>query len=204
MKKMIRVLVLGLCCFVYSNIYSQNIGYQMLVGSNFCQIDGDQMGGYNKLGFRLGFGSFINTPKGDEIGLEITFCQKGSRTANNPDNPPPFIVRYNYNYLEVPLYYEKKLKNFGLRFALAPAYLVSARADLGGGFTDQTNVRKLELSGIIGPSYKLNDNLSFYAHYQYSIASIINLQKSQVAGASFRRTGVYNNVISAGFHYHFK
>lgn len=199
MKKLFLFAVISFLAL--PTIKAQNFGYQLLFGANFCQIDGDQMGGFNKLGYRLGFGSYLNNAKGDEYGFEITYCEKGSRTANDPDNPAQIIVRYHYNYVEIPLYYQKKMDHFGLRIALAPAINVRARADLGGGFADQTNLRRFELSGIIGPSYELTENWRFYAHYQYSLLSIIDLQKSQVPGSQFRRTGVYNHLISAGFQY---
>lgn len=204
MKVFVKSGVVVFLLMVCVHAKGQNFGYKMIVGANFCQIDGDNMGGYNKLGYRFGFGSYVNTKKEDEVGFEITYTVKGSRTANNPDNPPPFIVRYNYSYLEVPLYFTKKLKNFGLKVALAPAFLVAAKADLGGGFTDQENVRPYELSAIIGPSYQISSKWYFYAHYQYSLLSIIDHQKSQVAGANFRRTGVYNNIISAGLAFQIK
>jgi len=202
MKK--NILLLTIICGLTMSLDAQNIGFKALAGANFCQIDGDQMSGYNKLGFRLGMGSFINTAKEDELGFEITYTQKGSRTASDPDNPSKVITRFDYNYLELPLYYQKKLKDFGLKFGIAPAYLVSAKADRGGGITNDPGVRKFELSGIIGPSYSMNEKLSFYIHYQYSISSIIDLTKSQVPGADWRRTGVYNNIISAGLNLKFK
>lgn len=187
-----------------SSTSAQNFGYHLLGGANFCQIDGDQMGGFNKLGVRAGFGVYLNNSKNDEYGFEITYALKGARTALNPDNPAQIILRYNYSYLEIPLFYEKKIREkIGLRFSLAPAYLVSAQADLGGGFREQENVRSLEVSGMIGPTYELTENWFAYVHYQYSLASIINLQKSQVPGANFRRTGVYNHLISAGLRYKF-
>lgn len=202
MIKSICTFILILVTFTQSK--AQNFGFKLVGGTNFCQVDGDQMAGFNKLGFRFGIGSFVNTAKGDELGFELTYTQKGSRTANDPDNPPPFIVRYNYNYLEVPLYYQKKLKDFGLKFALAPAYVVSARSDQGGGFVDDTGVRNFEISGIIGPSYNINEQWSFYIQYQYSLVSIIDLNKSQVPGSAWRRTGVYNHLISAGLNLKFK
>lgn len=199
MKKQLIILLLVFGSFMAAK--AQNFGFKALAGANFCQIDGDQLGGYNKLGFRFGFGTFIPTAKEDEIGFEITYVQKGSRTANDPDNPPPYIVRYNYNYIEVPLFYKKKIKNFGLKVALVPGLLVSGRSDLGGGFTDDPFVRPFELSGIIGPEYQVNENWSFYMHYQYSLLSIVNLQPSQVPGSGFTRRGIYNNLISAGLGY---
>lgn len=189
-------LLMGSC-----SLQAQSFGYKMIAGFNFCQIDGDGMGGYNKLGYRFGIATFLPVKEKDEIGLEITYSVKGSRTANNPDNPPPFIVKYSYGYVEFPLYYQKQIKKFGVRLALAPGYAVKGKEDLGGGFTDQINLKKFELSSILGANYKINDNLAFYMHYQYSITSIINQAKPQ--SGQFRRTGVYNNIISAGFQLSF-
>jgi len=183
------------------SVNAQAFGYKMIAGFNFCQIDGDRMGGYNKLGYRFGIATFIPVKEKDEIGLEITYSVKGSRTANNPDNPPPFIVKYSYGYVEFPLYYQKQIKKFGVRAALVPGYLVKGKADLGGGFTNQTNLKKFELSGLVGANYKINDHLAFYMHYQYSITSIIDQAKPQ--SGQFLRTGVYNNIISAGLQLSF-
>lgn len=201
----LKIAGIALIIFAWTlSLSAQNFEYYFLGGANFCQIDGDQMAGYNKLGFRAGFGVYLNNDKNDEYGFELTYALKGARTALNPDNPAQLIVRYNYSYLEVPFFYEKKFKeHFGLRVALAPAYLISAQADLGGGFREQENVRSFEVSGMIGPTYTITENWSAYIHYQYSVASIIDLQRSQVPGANFRRTGVYNHLISAGLRYKF-
>jgi len=183
------------------SLIAQSFGYKMIAGFNFCQIDGDQMGGYNKLGYRFGVASFVNVKDKDEVGLEITYSLKGSRTANNPDNPPPFIVKYSYGYVEFPIYYQKQIKKFGVRVALVPGYVVKGKEDRGGGFTTQDNLRKFELSSILGANYKINNNLAFYMHYQYSITSIIDRTKPQ--SSVYWRKGVYNNIISAGLQLSF-
>ncbi len=201
LSKAFRWLIILCILGISQGLDAQNFGYRILGGANFCQIDGDQLSGYNKLGYRFGLGSFIPVKSGDELGIEITYSQKGSRTASDPDNPGKVIVRYNYNYLEVPFYYQRKIKKFGLRFGLVPSYLIGAQADLGGGFSSQSNVRSFELSGLAGPVYNINDRWSFYLHYQYSITSIIDQKKAPFS--NFRRTGVYNHLISTGLYYNF-
>ncbi len=193
------LLIVLLSFFVNKGILAQNINYSIIAGSNFCQIDGDQMAGYNKLGYRFGVGAFVSLNKKDQLGMEITYTIKGSRTANNPDNPPLVIVRYNYAYAEVPIYYQKAIKGFNIKLGLAPAYLVNGRADLGFGYQKQNNLKKFDLSSILGANIKLSNQIYFYMHYQYSILNIIDKQKPQFS--TFIRNGVYNNIISAGLTY---
>ena len=60
MKKLLILLLLIGSAFTLA---AQGFGYRLFAGANFCQIDGDRMGGYNKLGFRLGANSYIKTKK---------------------------------------------------------------------------------------------------------------------------------------------
>ena len=36
------------------NVQAQEFGAALLIGSNFSQVDGDQLGGYNKVGLNAG------------------------------------------------------------------------------------------------------------------------------------------------------
>ncbi len=193
------IFLIIMCQFINAN--AQNFGYKLIGGVNFCQIDGDGLAGYNKLGYRFGVGVTLPVNEINAWGLELTYTLKGTRTANDPDNPGNLIVKYNYSYLEVPVFFQKKIKFFQGKIGLAPGYLIDAQKDLGGGFVTDEAAKKFELSGLLGVNFKLNDKLQYYIQYQYSITSIINRKKA--ANSTFIRNGVYNNLISMGLNYHF-
>ena len=62
--------------------YAQDFGAQLFLGANFSQVDGDQMGGYNKLGANVGIQ--INRPTNNdwESAFEIRYSMKGSKKSN--------------------------------------------------------------------------------------------------------------------------
>ena len=83
--------------------YAQDFGAQLFLGANFSQVDGDQMGGYNKLGANVGIQ--INRPINNdwESAFEIRYSMKGSKKVIDPEGPPTPTLDLNYHYLEVPL-----------------------------------------------------------------------------------------------------
>lgn len=69
-------------------------------GFNASQIDGDEAAGFNKLGLNVGVKGGIVFHPNWELGLEILFSQKGSRSTSKDivNN-----LQINLNYAEVPV-----------------------------------------------------------------------------------------------------
>jgi hypothetical protein len=72
---------------------------EAVAGVNLAQIDGDNSAGYNKIGLSVGMRGGFMFNKKLELNTEILFSQKGSRSSINEPN----IIRYNLQYVEVPI-----------------------------------------------------------------------------------------------------
>ena len=101
--------------------HSNEFDLQFRAGLNFCQIDGDNSGNYNKLGFHGG----VNTsfPIGDggwRFLVELGLTQKGSNINNDG-----FVRNISLLYVEVPLLLTYNLVDNRLRLGagIAPAIL---------------------------------------------------------------------------------
>jgi hypothetical protein len=70
-------------------------------GISTSQVDGDNLGGYDKVGIKAGVFVNRNFSKPFSIQMELLFIQKGSRAPVNPDDNSYFIMRLNY--AEVPV-----------------------------------------------------------------------------------------------------
>lgn len=195
MQKVILTLLLIVFSFT---VKSQDFKSKLILGVNACQVDGDQNGGYNKFGPRFGFG--ISYPISDKMdfGFEMLFSHKGSQTKQDKDNPGLAIIKYRYNYIELPLIASYNFKQWSLHAGLAPAYLINARADEGGGFVDMENIKKVDFLSNFGASYKLSDKVAVEARSQYSITSI--LKEGGSSSVAFVKSGAYHNVLSLSLH----
>ena len=115
------------------------------------QVNGDDLGGYNKAG--LTFGPYVKlsiSPK-SSLQMQLEYFQKGSRA--NPDstnNFESYLLRLNY--LQIPVYYQYKYNDFfGFHAGLSYGVLVYDYEERNG-------------YEVLTPQYPFeNDDLSVHA-----------------------------------------
>jgi len=191
------------------SLSSQNLSAQRFEGGiqggfNFCQVDGDNNGGYNKLG--LNGGLFVHYVLQDEkhnIGFDLMYMKKGSRNRRDPQSNSPDLI-YHYHYIEIPVYYRYNQEKYALRAGLNWAYVFSSKYDDGGSAKEIRGLKNTDILWHFGGEYKFNDKLSLLAMYQYSLTTIIDIDRTQinVPFAQFRRNGVYHNLIQVSLKYY--
>jgi opacity protein-like surface antigen len=189
MKKSLLVFFLSFMAF---NSDCQDFKAYMFAGVNASQVDGDQNGGYNKFGPRLGFGIQYPMSEKVELGFELMYSHKGSQSKSDKDDPGKIIVKYRYNYIELPLLMKYRLGNdIQLSSGLSAAYLINAKADEGGGFAEMTNIKKSDFLLNAGAIYAISETLHVEGRFQYSMATIL---EDNVKSTLFRRRGAYHNL----------
>ena len=191
MKKVYFLLII---LFGFINGYSQDFKSNLILGLNASQVDGDQNGGYNKFGPRFGFGISYPLSEKFDLGFEIAFSHKGSQTKQDKDNPSIAIIKYRYNYIDVPLKVKYNFSKWSAHAGITAAYLINAKYDDGGGFLDMDNIRKVDFLSTFGVAYPFSEKLELEARYQYSLRSILNDRGT--SSVAFRRSGAFHNVIS--------
>ena len=193
------ILVIFLLGFLSGN--AQDFKSSLIIGANASQVDGDQNGGYNKFGPRFGFG--ISYPISDkmDLGFEMLFSHKGSQTKQDKDNPGLAIIKYRYNYIDLPIVATYHFPKWSAHAGITPAYLINAKADDGGGFLEMENIKKVDFLSALGARYGLSDNVDLEARYQYSLTNI--LKDRGTSSVAFVKSGAFHNLISISLKFNF-
>jgi hypothetical protein len=190
------ILIVFLTCYFLhdpESLHAQNFKGGAVLGINACQVDGDQLNGYNKLGLMAG--AYVYRPVSNylDIQLEIKYMGKGATKKKTEIN----INEYrntNLHYIEIPVIARFNVQKLGVEAGFGFGYLFSAKIkDDLGEFEPEPDeqMKPLEFSGIGGLNYKATPKLSVNIRYSYSILSIRQ---------SYRI--FFNNIISTGIFYH--
>jgi len=187
LKASIFQLIFFASCFFYLESTAQEFKGILIIGATAAQIDGDDLGGFDKAGFQIGGG--VSFPLSEKVALqpEILFSQKGSKSRRNE----PFF-NWQLNYIDMPLLIKYRInEQFVVHAGAAANYLLSARFDAGFGFTDQSEAfKQVDFAANAGVEYFFNEAWSANA----------NLVSSVVSAGKFQR--YYNRTIHFTLRYH--
>jgi len=185
--------------------FSQDKGFKggFLFGGVTSQVDGDTYGGYNKFGIDIGIFTRYTFDKEWFGNIEITYINKGS---NFKSVQTATCYKLIVNYIEVPIYasfkpkHIKKIKQLSFDIGLAPAVLVKAKEDTKCltpiDPIPPYEVRKYDVSSLVGVNWHFNDNLKVGVRFLYTIMPI-----KQNEPFNFYRSGNYNNVLVLNLFY---
>lgn len=181
-----------------SGLHAQNKQFNasFYAAGKFCQIDGDQESGFNKIGYAAGVEVFRGFKPKTSWMTGVSFAERGSRSFNNPEAPNPFPFHYRIRSVEIPLYLLRDAKIDGLKVlaGLRASYIFDARDALGAYSNLQQELRKTLLVGGAGIQYDAGPAW-LRLEYQYGLNSMLK----PVSSPFFLRSGVYHNnvVLSA-------
>lgn len=180
---------------------ARSFDFELRGGLNFCQIDGDASGNYNKVGFHAGIGTSM--PLSDDgswrFSVELGLTQKGSRITNsNLDRNISLL------YVEVPLMVTYDLLDgHKLRLAagVAPAILAKAKVT-----TDKTydrlqseNYKRLDALPVVASiRYRITDHFGVDIRYYNSILNIAKENGSGTYRITRSNKGQFNRLLQAG------
>lgn len=180
---------------------SRQFDFEIRGGINFCQIDGDASGNYNKIGFHGGVNtSFpINDDDRWRFVVELGLTQKGSEISNSS------IERHiSLFYVEVPLMVAYDLLDSRqLRFGagIAPAILAKANVTTDGvnDALQSENYKRMDALPIcLSLRYRFTEHLGLDIRY---FNSMLNTAKENGSGTYriFRSNkGQFNRLLQAG------
>ena len=184
----------------------------LAAGMNFCQVDGDALSGYHRVGINAGAIVYVR-PHGGKFGgsLEMRYTQKGCANAYEAASATGAGVdRYGIKlgYMEIPVMLHfwpagKLSYSAGLAFS----YLISSSeyAELGYPVNidpDLFPFQKSEVSWLAGANYSFWNHWSVEGRFQYSLSTI---RKAQYIPPDFN-TGTgheFNNMFSLRLQYLF-
>lgn len=150
---------------------AQSFRGMVVAGATGAQVNGDDLGGYNKGGLVGGVGVRLPLAHGWSVDGALLFAQKGSRTssAQLEKGLPYFLLRLHY--LDVPLLAHYQVRP-GLAVEAGPVVgvLLSARFDNGNVFVNRTqDFRPVDVAGAVALDYTVFDNLSLNMRLSYSV-----------------------------------
>ena len=199
MKK-VCLIVFFISLAVYA--YPQRFHGGAFGGFVVSQLDGDQLGGYNKPGVRVG--GWVNTDVSDitTLQLELEYIQKGSKISQNR------IVTENYyhsrlNYLQVSIPAKFLIEDkWKVEAGLAGGYLYRAQEDDGNGFLDaHPAFNKFELSFLAGLNYRINEKFTGNVRFNYTVFLLpVRPHPGDQKRWPFN-LGQYNNVLAFTLYY---
>lgn len=191
-------------CFFRSN--AQEFKSGAVLGITAAQFDGDNLGGFNRLGLMTGLFVKRNFKERWAWRFDLQYANRGSKKVYNDDNTNtgPF-KKLNMHYIDVPLVlvYEQNEK---LNFYVGPSfnYLIGFNfVEEPGWAAPLYELNDFELAGKIGLGYQIQDNLTFNFQAAYSMISIA---KGTAFLPTFSETiarGQYNNWLSLNLQYNF-
>jgi hypothetical protein len=168
----------------------QEFQMNLWTGLNFCQIDGDQESGFNKVGYSAGVEVWrgFNDKFNWHTGVQLS--QRGSRSYNDPEQPNPFPFHYVMNMVEVPCYISvaTRLKHTRVLAGAQAGYLFDARDKLGSYSQLQDDLRTFSLMGSAGLQHT-GKKISLRLSFQYGL----NSMRKPVVLRYFVRSGVFHN-----------
>lgn len=196
-------LIFLLIIMLSSPVFAQNFNAKIILGLNGCQIDGDDMSGYNKAGLVAGAAVEYPLSKSLSIQPELIYSQKGSRFTEKDFTQ--VIWRINSIDIPVMLNYRFNEKVRG-QFGVAVNYVISAKAaDPELVFIDNTNLfSRFNYVSHIGVSYFASQEWEFNVRYGYSILNILKDVNGDRFSNLNRGYGLFHNFLSFTVNYNFK
>lgn len=158
---------------------------RILGGVNLAQIDGDQLSGFNKIGFQAG--ARVNGILTDrwEFSLGMLFSQQGS-SLNLNDSPSATIDRINLNLIEAPLLIHFNDWKFQVGAGLSYARLIDFQAEdiFGEDITAQQNFNENLFQVIVEATFNFSDKFGLNVRWSRQLN---NLQAEAGAGTYIAR-----------------
>ena len=199
-------------CFLFfcgSEVVAQRFDGGILAGGLISQVDGDEWGGYTKVGFLGGGFVHLELSHHSSLQLEMEYIQKGSKqpTFYQENDYHSYLLRLHY--LEIPILYQFTfLKRISVEAGPAVDVLLGFNEEIDGSeVPNDYPFRRITLAGIVGASVYITKHLKATFRFNYSLFSLRQPQPDRRPEA-WRKIlfdwGQYNNVLSLSVSYQFK
>lgn len=200
LKRMLFAHGFGLALFFGLNgseVQAQLFRGGIVVGSNFSQIEGDDISGFRKIGLLVGVSSEILLSEQFFLNFDILYSQKGSRGTFEGDGS--FLdKRIALDYLEIPVlfkYRDSKGMDFGGGLSLGRLVrneMFENGIDSTEPYFTEAGLRNFDL-GLVGDvTYNASDRWQIGFRWTYALWAS-HFKASANRG---RVTGLFNNAIS--------
>ena len=195
MTRLIMILII-----ISNATLSQTFDLGLVGGINTSQVSGDGLGGYNKLGLRIG--GFIKKELDHfNAQIELLYINKGSRSNALINNDYSYIDNYilKLNYVEIPIIIEKKIyKYIYAQSGLSIGRLIYM-SELNNNYEiNGISANNTEYSMHIGINSRLENNMYLNIRFSNSVFPI----RAHSSGQTYKwNRGQYNTSLSISLNY---
>lgn len=182
MQYYIKCFSLLILIFIFQKkeAHAQTFEGGLVLGFNMSQLDGDDLVGWNRIGFNAGGRVAITPYEKWKFNLDILFSQKGSSAA--PDQISSYDkVRLNYVEIPIQVNYMDWLDENGfyrLHFLAGFSYsqLVGFQVlrVVEGDTTELEDYKKWNANFQIGATYFIKENIGINGQYALGLLSVDN------------------------------
>jgi len=192
---MIRLNITFVFILLASTLSAQNFKAGAIGGISTSQVSGDQMGGFNKVGLKIG--SFVNHPINSATRGELAlyYIDKGSNDLNSN-------FRIDLSYVETSWSVQKTSKGFIYEGGLLFSILVDGKTYDIYGYEDVTksDFYKFDVGAKLAAGIKLRPKLFMFWEITNSLP-FTPIQDHPGGSTYGLNRGKYNSILSFSFRY---
>lgn len=195
MKKAFLILAL----FTGISVYAQRFEGSYILALNAAQIDGDDLFGYNKPGIYAGFSTALPISKHLSFAGVLAYSGKGAvKRPSEEINPSTNSYhRFSIHSLEAPITARYRHKKWMGEMGVGFGFLIAANVDDGiGVYSYRDRLKPVEVFYLVSAGYEINNRLTGFGRWSYSLISIAEGDNSHVFQIPLR--GLYNNWLTFG------
>jgi Outer membrane protein beta-barrel domain len=167
-----------------------------IAGLNASQVDGDNYGGYKKVGFILG--GYVNTSLTEKWStqFEIYYTTKGSQKNARPDKGDYKALKISLSYIEVPLALRYHYKEFIFEAGLFYGVLLNSKMSNEFGELPLVNYpfKKYDVGGFFGINYKVTERIIANIRSKNSLLPIRDFEDLD------KNIGIFNKIFNRGWY----
>lgn len=191
---LLKAPVAALLMLFSRDVAAQEFVMSAVTGFNACQIDGDNLAGFDKIGLTAGLRARWETPSVFDFNIEFLYSQRGSRPdVFNPEYDPD--ININLQYVELPVYVtlsdwwqeEGQYHKASVHGGLSYGRLIDARTEdyFNEGDESLDNLVPYfsdnDVSWLLGATIRFSPRWGITGRYTRSINPLLDAGKNNLA-----------------------
>ena len=159
----------------------------LLIGSNFSQLDGDRLSGFDKLGIRAGMNIAFPLTTKRAGSISLLYDQKGSSSSLFNTGFRQYIA---LDYISLPLsmhwysWWYDELKGYKINIygSLVPSRLITTRSNQQNFDNATDRFKKWDISLALGVGYLVGRHSSIHLRIERSLLKIYEVPNATISG----------------------
>jgi len=178
---------------------AQDFRAGLLGGMTTSQISGDNLEGYDKLGFRIGAYVSRSIKEKVDVKMEIQYIQKGSKRHIDKHSFERYM--FNLHYIEIPISIAWKYnQDISIETGLSPSYLMAYSEQNELGNLPKNDPKSIGLDFLVGANYQIKPQIILNLRYSQSV---IPVRKHSSEGQLGLNNGQQSSLLSLALYYQF-